>query len=411
MADSTQTPARMPGNVWVVSATSFLTDVSSEMVFNLLPLFLANVLGAKTVTIGLVEGVAESTASLVKLASGYYSDMWRSRKWPSVAGYGISAIAKVFFLFATNWWIVAAVRWADRVGKGVRTAPRDALIADSIDIRQRGRAFGIHRAADSAGAVAGLLIAAAVIGLVSGGTAALDATAFQSVVLVSLVPALLAVVVLAAFAKETVNARTPNSTNPSFKSLGRPFWAFLLAAAVFGLGNSSDAFLILRVQERGLGIIGILVLLSGFNVVNSIVSLYAGALSDRIGRFKVLACGWLAYAAIYAGFALSGSTAATCALFLIYGVYHGLTDGVTRAFLADLVNPELRGSAYGVYHGVIGIIHLPASLLAGLFWGGWGEWDGFGAAAPFLFGSAMALAATGLLFAMRIAYKPHMQPS
>ncbi len=381
----------LPRNVWVASATSFLTDVSSEMLQNVLPLFLANVLGVRTWTVGLVEGVAESTASVLKLYSGWLSDRLRARKWLAVTGYGISAAAKPFYLLAVTWPVVAAIRWADRVGKGVRTAPRDALLADSVPAGRRGWAFGVHRAADTAGAVVGLLATLAVVRATQGGGLTLEAPTFHRLVLWSLVPAFLAVLLLAAGARDVPvadGAKAPPRV--SFRALGRGFGAFVLASAVFQLGNSSDAFLILRAQERGLGVMGLLWMLLAFNVVYTAVSAPAGSLADRVPRRWVVLGGWCVYAAVYLGFALARTTTHVVVLFAAYGVYQGMVAGAAKAMVADLVAPELRGTAFGTYDAVIGLVSLPASLLAGLLWQGFGGWGGFGPAAPFGFGAAMA---------------------
>lgn len=372
-------------------------DISSEMVLNILPLFLANVLGVRTSVIGLIEGVAEASASLLKLFSGWLSDRLRARKWLAVAGYAVSALAKPFFFVANAWPAVAAVRWVDRVGKGVRTAPRDALVADSIDKSQRGMAFGFHRAADTAGAMLGLIIALGVVWLAQAGSAELGRTTFQTVVVVSLIPAILAVVSLAIGAKDVPVAATRRAPRISVRGLGRRFLLFLVIVGIFDLGNSSDAFLVLRAQERGLNVTGILGMLVTFNFVYTFVSTPAGTLSDRIGRRRVLVGGWLVYAAIYLGFALAGAGWHVWALYAVYGVYYGLSYGTAKAMVADLVPETLRGTAYGTYNAVLGILDFPASLVAGILWQGIGKWDGFGPSAPFYFGAALALTAAGLM--------------
>ena len=390
--------AKLSRNVWVTSATSFLADVSSEMVTNLLPLFLANVVGVGTATIGLIEGVAESTASLVKVASGTLSDRFRARKSLAVAGYALSAVAKPFFYVATTWPVVAGVRWVDRVGKGIRTAPRDALLADSTAPAQRGLAFGLHRAADTGGAVVGLLVAIFIVSRVQSGAVDLQSGTFRAVVLLSLVPAFLAVAVLAIGARE-VRPSGPAAPRRRWGigGLGRRFGFFLFAAAIFELGNSSDAFLILRAQERGLSVVGVLWTLLGFNLVYALVSTPAGALSDRLRRKTLLLGGWACYAAIYVGLALAESSVHVVVLFILYGVYYGLVAGSGKALIADLVEPSLWGTAYGTYYGVLGFTSLPASLLAGVLWQGVGRWDGLGPRAPFVFGAVMAVIAVILL--------------
>jgi MFS family permease len=389
----------LPRNVWVVTVTSFLTDVSTEMIINLIPLFLANVLGVRTGVIGLIEGLAETTASLLKLYSGWLSDRLGQRKWLTVAGYSLSTLAKPFLYLATSWGGVLAVRLTDRIGKGIRTAPRDALIADSIDNRQRGLAFGLHRAGDTAGAALGLLIALVVVWLVQGSSLLLARPTFQLVVLFSVVPAALAVLVLAVGVREVPMGPGPRRRSPSLSLRGfdARFKGFMLIVFLFTLGNSSDAFIILRAQQRGLSVLAVLGMLVTFNLIYALVSGPAGAWSDRIGRRQLIAGGWLVYSLIYLGFALAGTGRQVWLLFGLYGVYYGLTEGIARAMVADLVRPEQRGTAYGVLNGVVGLTALPASLIAGVLWQGVGIWSGFGPSAPFLFGASLALLAVLLL--------------
>jgi MFS family permease len=384
---------RLPKNVFAVSLTSFFMDTSSEMVINILPLFLSNVLGVKTNIIGLIEGIAEATASILKLFSGWVSDKIGGRKWPAVIGYTVSAFSKPFFYFANSWAAIAGARWADRVGKGIRTAPRDALVADSIQPAQRGIAFGFHRAADTAGAVLGLAIALLVTWLAQKQSLNLTASTFRSIVLISILPAFLAVLSLVLGTKDIKKEKNGTLPKFAFKSLGRPFMVFMVIVAVFDLGNSSDAFLVLRAQERGLSVTGILAMLITFNLIYTLVSTPAGSLSDRIGRRKMIIGGWLVYAAIYLGFALAGSAVHIWILYAIYGLYYGMAYGTSKAMVADFVPAELRGTAYGTYNGVLGLLDFPASLIAGVLWQGLGQWNGFGPSAPFFFGAGMALLA------------------
>jgi MFS family permease len=389
----------LPRNVWAVSLTSFFMDISSEMVINILPLFLSNVLGVKTNVIGLIEGIAEATASLLKVFSGWLSDKLRARKWLAVAGYGLSSLAKPFFYVANSWGVVAGVRWADRVGKGVRTAPRDALVADSIDERHRGLAFGLHRAADTGGAVLGLIIALVVVWMAQRSNMVLGRATFQTVVLISLIPAFLAVLSLAIGARDVPVKGEREVPAVSFRELGRSFAIFMVIVGIFDLGNSSDAFLVLRASERGLNVVQVLGMLITFNLVYTLLSTPAGSLSDRIGRRKLIIGGWLIYALIYFGLALAGMGWHVWVLYAVYGAYYGLAYGTTKAMVADIVPAELRGTAYGTYNAVLGILDFPASLIAGLLWSGvpsWG-WDGFGPSAPFFFGGMLALIAAVLM--------------
>ena len=389
----------LPRNVWVVTATSFLTDISSEMVINLIPLFLAEVLGVRTNVIGLIEGVAETTASLVKVFSGWLSDRLGQRKWLTVAGYSLSTVAKPFLYFATSWTWVLGVRFADRVGKGIRTAPRDALVADSIDENRRGLAFGLHRAGDTAGAAIGLLVALVVVWRLQGGDWALARSTFQTVVVLSIIPAVLAVVVLAVGARDVRVSSDDRCRAPSLSLAGfdARFKGFLLITLLFTLGNSSDAFLILRAKERGLSVLGVLGMLVAFNLVYTLVSGPAGALSDRVGRRRIIVGGWLAYGIIYLGFALADEAWHVVVLYVLYGIYYGMTEGTARAMVADLVRPDQRGTAYGVFNAAVGLAAFPASLIAGMLWQGIGGWQGWGPRAPFFFGSLVALVAVVLL--------------
>jgi len=392
---------RLHPNVWVLAVVSFLTDVSSEMLFNLLPLFLANVLGVRTAAIGLIDGVAETTASLVKVYSGAVSDQLGKRKWLAVLGYSLSTIAKPFLYFASTWAWVLGVRFSDRVGKGIRTAPRDALLAGSADPNQRGFAFGLSRAGDTAGAFTGLGIAAIIIWFSQTDSAGLSRASFQLVVLASVVPAILAVLILALGAREVDIGRTHGSQFPSlrtgWKQMDRRFKTFLLVVVIFTLGNSSDAFIILRGQERGLNVLEVMGMLLTFNAVYSLLSGPIGALSDRVERKRIILSGWLLYCLVYLGLAFSKTGWQVWAMFGLYGFYYALTEGVAKAMVADYVPQERRGTAYGLYNAAIGLAALPASLIAGIIWQGLGSWTGFGAAAPFLFGAFMALMAGFLL--------------
>jgi len=387
----------LPRNIWVLTATSFLTDISSEMIVYLIPLFLANVLKTGTAVIGLIEGIAETTASLMKIYSGALSDRLGKRKWLTVAGYGLSTIAKPFLYFAETWHWVLGVRFSDRLGKGIRTAPRDALVADSINDKQRGLAFGLHRAGDTAGAFLGLGIAAVIVWLTQAGAADLTRRTFQIAVLVSIVPAALAVLVLALGARDVGGEGKSKAPILSLKGMDKRLKAFLLVVILFTLGNSSDAFIILRGQERGLDVLQVMLMLMTFNLIYASLSGPLGALSDKIGRRKLIIGGWIAYGLVYLGFALSHTGWQIWTLFGLYGIYYAASEGVGKALIADLVAPERRGTAYGLYNAAVGLTAFPASLIAGVLWQGLGSWTGFGASAPFFFGAVMALLA-GLLF-------------
>ncbi len=398
----------LPRNVWVVTLTSFFTDISSEMLFNLLPLFLFSVLGVRTTFIGLIEGVADAVASLVKMTSGWLSDRLQARKPFAVLGYVVSTLAKPFLYLATSWGAVLGVRFADRVGKGLRTAPRDALIADSIPDSRRGFAFGLHRAGDTAGAVVGIGLAIVIILTSQRGAAELSRETFQTVVLISIIPAVLAVITLAFGAQEIkpgagigsepisapFNGKKEQITRGGLLSTNRHFRNYILIMALFTLGNSSDAFLILRAKTTGLSVVNILAMMMAFSLIYTFTSTPAGALSDRVGRKRILLIGWFLYVAVYLGFARATAGWHAWALMALYGIYYGLTEGVARAFVADLVPAHQRGTAYGILHAVVGLSALPASIIAGMLWQGIGTWSGFGPGAPFLFGAGAAFLAS-----------------
>ena len=387
----------LPINVWIVTATSFLTDISSEMIVYLIPLFLANVLMAGTAVIGMIEGLAETTASLMKIYSGALSDKLGKRKWITVVGYALSTVAKPFMYFAQTWHWVLGVRVADRLGKGIRTAPRDALVASSIDEKQRGLAFGLHRAGDTAGAFFGLLIAAVIVWLTQAGAADLTRRTFQIAILVSIVPAILAVLVLAIGAHDVATDKKSTAPILSLKGMDNRFKIFMLVLVLFTLGNSSDAFIILRAQERGLDVLQIMLMLMTFNLIYSVLAGPLGALSDKVGRRRLIIGGWIAYGLVYLGFAISGTGWQIWTLFGFYGIYYAATEGSAKALIADLVPAERRGTAYGLYNAAIGLTAFPASAIAGVLWQGAFGWKGFGPAAPFYFGAVLALLA-GFLF-------------
>jgi MFS family permease len=380
-------------NIWFLTIGSFLTDISSEMLTNLIPLFLYNVLGVQTSIIGLIEGIAEATASLVKIYSGVLSDRLGKRKNLTVIGYAISTLSKPFLYFATTWQWVLGVRFSDRVGKGVRTAPRDALLADSAKSDQRGLAFGLHRAGDTAGAFIGLGIAALIIWLTQAGAAELTRHTFQTVVLASIIPAVLAVMVLALGVKEVVAAKKDSNGLPSlsWKAFDRRFRAFLVVLIIFTLGNSSDSFIVLRGQDRGLSVLQIMGMLMTFNAVYSLLAGPFGSLSDRIGRRTLMLVGWTVYGLVYLGFALAQTGAQIWVLYGFYGIYYALTEGIAKALVADIVPQEQRGTAYGLFNAAIGFAALPASLIAGILW------QTISPAAPFVFGAFLSLIAGILL--------------
>ncbi len=393
-------------NVFFLALVSLLQDVSGEMIFTIMPLFLANVLGVKVSIIGLIEGVADTTATLSKPVGGWVSDRLKRRKGLTVLGYLLSTIAKPFLYFATNWGVVLGIRFVDRVGKGVRTAPRDALLAASSPPDELGRSFGFHRAADTMGAVLGVAGAAAIVFLLQGGSLELTRDTYQMLVLVGVIPAIITVLMLVALVRDVPRGETgsgavdekagPVPGQRARQGVDRRFKVFLGIMVLFPLGNSSDAFLLLRAQNLGLSVFQILVVLVLFNLVYSLSAMPAGILSDRFGRRRVITFGWVVYALIYLGFAFASSAWEVWALFVVYGLYYGATEGVARALVADIVPDERRGTAFGLYHGAVGITALPASVIAGFLWQIWGP------GAPFLFGAGLAgLATLGLVALVR----------
>jgi len=386
-------------NVFFMGIVSLLTDVSSEMIFTLVPLFLFNVLSIGTPIIGLVGGLSESIDAVFRIFGGWLSDRMGKRKPLAVLGYSISTIAKPFMYLASSWGAVLAVRFGDRVGKGIRTSPRDALVADSVSAGERGRGFGLHRAMDTTGAFLGLAIAAVIIYQVQGGELVLSLKTYQWLILIGVVPAVLAVLVLLFFVRDRRSSATNASSQVGLKSIGAfdtRFKLFLAVMAVFTLGNSSDFFVILRAQNLGSSVLYVVLMLVVFNIAYAVTALPAGMLSDRLGRRRVITLGWFIYALVYLGFALASELWQVWLLFAIYGVYYGMVEGAARAFVADLVPAEKRGTAYGLYHGVVGLTLLPASLIAGWLW------QAYSPAVPFYFGAGLAfLAMLGIMALIR----------
>ena len=393
-------------NVFFLGWVSLFTDMSSEMIFNVLPLFLLNVLKVGTPIIGLIEGIAEGTASLFKLVSGWLSDRLGRRKSLTVFGYSLSTLSKPFLYIASSWAVVLAVRFTDRVGKGIRDAPRDALVADSTADNERGRSFGFHRAMDTAGAVLGIALAALIVYLVEREGLQLTWHAFRALVLSGIGPAVLAVLILLVFVREKKKGAQrkpgepataqPVREAPAKTTLDRRFKLFLLIMVLFTLGNSSDAFLILRAQNLGFSVFWVLILFVAFNLVYALAATPAGVISDKLGRKRVIVVGWTIYALSYLGLGLASAKWEVWLLFALYGLYYGISEGVTRAFVSDLVPVEKRGTAYGWYHAAVGMSLLPASVIAGLLW------QYISPAATFYFGAGMAgVAMLGLLLFIR----------
>jgi len=369
----------------VLGLVSLLSDFASKMVYPVTPLFLTGVLGAPAWTVGVVEGIAESTASVLKLYSGWWSDRVGQRKPFAVMGYGLGALSKLVLAISVVWGHVLGARLVDRVGKGLRAAPRDALIAENCLPHQRGRAFGLHHSLETIGEIVGPLVGFAFLWRFPEN--------YRGVFTIAFLPALLGVLVLLALVKEPRSPRQEPRSRPQFtlQGLSPTYRRFLLVAGLFGLGNSSDAFLLLRSQDLGFASNQVLLLYALFNLVEVSLSLAAGNLSDRVGRRPLLASGYLVFAGVYLGFAIAPTAAAIWPLFMLYGLYSTLTRGVQKAFVADLVHSARRGAEIGTFYLVTGLVALPASLIAGWLY------TQVGTATPFFVSAAMAAIAALLL--------------
>ena len=394
--DATQEPSPFRGisrNVYLLSLVSLFTDLSSEMIYPLVPLFLSTILGAPVAVIGAIEGIAETTASLLKWVSGGLSDRLGTRKPFVLAGYGLAAVSKPLLALAFAWPMVLGARVLDRFGKGVRGSARDALLADSTTSEVRGRAYGFHRSGDSIGAVFGPLVAVAIL--------AYFHNSFRTAFLIAFVPGVLSTLLILPV-HEPARERKPGplfqwkqsgTSSPGLRG-------FLLATFVFGIGNSSDMFLILRANQLGASNITAVLMFACCNVLNVLSSYPAGIVSDRLGRKRVLITGFLLFAGVYLGFGLAGDLRTVWVLFAAYGVYQGLTDGIGKALIVDLVPASERGAALGLQATVLGLCTLPASLIAGFLW------QYAGPAAAFLFGAGAALTATVVMAVFPAGKRP-----
>jgi MFS family permease len=393
-------------NVFFAGVSSFFMDVSSEMVYSLIPIFLSSVLGVNKSLIGVIEGIAETTASMLKMVAGWLSDKLGRRKPLMVFGYGVSTLSRPLMALAGGWGMVLGSRFVDRFGKGVRTAPRDAIVADSCDKRELGRSFGYHRAMDQFGAVIGPAIAFLVLSLRPGG--------YRTVFWISMIPGVLCVAVIVFFIHDRKRRQievkpedgagvspdaacgdgSPVGGKQPLRRLRGPLLAYLLVTGVFSLGNSSDAFLILRARDAGVATVMIPVLYLMFNLIYSALSIPAGLLADRVGRRNVALLGFAVFAGAYAWMASAGSQAAVWGSFAVYGIYMAIADGNGRALLAEFSSGERRGTAFGAYHMTVGLAALPASVIAGVLY------DRVSAAAPFWMGAAAAALAGVLMLTL-----------
>jgi MFS family permease len=381
-------------NVLILGLISLLTDVSSEMIYPLLPIFLTSVLGAGPSSIGIIEGIAESTASILKLFSGWFSDRVKKRKPLILIGYSLSTISRPLVAIASSWLHVLFIRFSDRVGKGMRTAPRDALIADSTHPSVWGKAFGFHRAMDHAGAVIGPLLATILLYAFTQN--------YRTIFYLAAIPGALSIILIIFLVREIPSSKNlnpvtslPFGNKAGMMGISDPkFRRFLIIIIIFTLGNSSDAFLILRANELGVTPSQIPLLWLTLHASKMLSSMPGGALSDRIDRRYVIISGWVVYSIIYFAFAFATEAYQAWLLFAIYGVYFGLTEGTERALVSDMVASEYRGSAYGLYHFAVGISLLPASVLMGFIW------QGFGHSIAFSFGAILSIIASVLLMTL-----------
>ena len=388
----------LPKNVFALSLVSLLNDTSSEIIYPLLPAFLFLTLGATPFAIGMIEGFAESIASILKLFSGYLSDKFGNRKLPVFFGYSLAAVTRPFLSFVTSWQQVLVVRLTDRVGKGIRGAPRDALIAQDVEPERRGLAFGFNRAADHLGAVIGPVVAFVLLSYLAADPSNPTAREYQRVFLYASIPVVLGLFVIVFFVREEKSTVATDDGSPikfSLREFDGNFKRFLFVISLFTLSNSTDAFLLLRAEQAGIAPAMLPLLWMALHFSKVVFSLAGGNLSDKLGRKQMIIAGWIVYAAVYVSFAFVHSAWQAWTLFIIYGVYFGLTEGVEKAFVADMVPEEKRGTAYGFYNLAYGITVLPASLLFGLLWERFGVETAFGVSA------AISIVAAILLLGIR----------
>lgn len=386
-------------NVFFAGLVSFFMDVSSEMIYPLVPLFLANVLGVNKAIIGLIEGIAESTASFLKVFSGWLSDRTGNRKGLMVLGYSISTLSRPVIAVSATWPQVLGGRFVDRLGKGIRTAPRDAIIAESTETSHLARAFSFHRAMDTLGAVVGPAIALLLLGALSGG--------YRMVFWLSMIPGAAAVLLIVLFIREKKRDAVSPVEPPklTLRHFDGKVKLFLLVATVFALGNSSDVFLILRAQQVGVPVATIPAVYLCFNLVYSLSAVPAGMAADRFGKKRVILLGFLLFAALYFGFARVASTRGVWLLFALYGLFMGLTEGVQKAFLATIIPAQFKATAFGVYATCVGLAAFPASLI-----GGW-LWERVSPAATFYFGAATASLSALLFLALMVSMGKTVRPA
>jgi len=357
-------------NVYILGVVSFLTDVSSEMIFPLIPIFVTTILGAGKEVLGLIEGIADSIASLLEIFSGYISDKTGKRKQLVILGYGISSFVKLGIALSTQWWHVLIMRAAERVGKGIRTSPRDAIIASSVSANARGKAYGIHRMMDTLGAIIGPLIAFMLLGVYGQ-----SESGYRTVFLAALVPAFLAVLFIALFVQEPKKAPPPKSKVPfweALKQLGNEYKTYLKISLFFSLAYFSFAFFIIRANELGISTENILILYLIYNIIYAAAAVPGGMLSDKIGRKPMIAGAFALYGLVCIGFAIAENFFSLALLFALYGIFVAVDESVNKAYIVDMTKEEKRGLALGAYNTAIGAAYLPASIIAGTLWATYG---------------------------------------
>jgi MFS family permease len=377
-------------NAFFTGLTSFFTDTSTKMVYSVMPLFLLSI-GASKTTISLIEGIAESTASLLKAISGYWSDKIGKNKPFMIIGYGITAIITPLYALARIPIQILFFRFFERIGKGLRAAPRDSLISGSIKKNEAGKTFGFQKAMDNSGAIVGPLIAFLMLSIFP--------LNYSYIFLLATIPAILGVLTIIIFIKEAKAEKKETTNKISLKLLPKKFYFFLIIIFVFTLGNSADALLLVKTSETGIDKSYIPFVYMIFNTVSVLLAIPIGKLSDRIGREKLIILGFIVYAIVYYFFGRFNSIHVVIFLFMLYGFYSALTDGSQKAMISDIVSKDLKGTGFGIYHAVLGITLLPASLIAGLLY------DKVNSNAPFYFGSIMALIATILMIIFTVLDK------
>lgn len=376
-------------NIFLLGLVSFFSDISSEMVYPLIPLYLTGAFGATPVLVGIIEGIAESLASLLKVYSGYITDKYKNKKPVAFLGYSTGLIYKIALLIASSWGGILVARIIDRIGKGIRTAPRDVLVAESSEKGKAGKAFGIHKALDMAGSAVGIISAYFLMANATDGN-----FAYKKIFIISAVPAVIGLLVLL-FVKEKKEISAPQIKREKFwkdfKKINFNLKLYLVVTFVFTLGNSSNTFLLLRAKDVGFNDTNVVLLYFIYNVTAAVLSVPFGKLADKIGRKQLLVGGYIAFSVVYFGFAFVTKKTELVAVFIIYGFYTAMLTGAERAMISEIAPPSLKGTMLGLQSTIVGIALLPASVIAGLLW------DGIGAYAPFVFGASLSLTAAIML--------------